>query len=272
MKSTSVQPRKQRLAAAGRSHANQLRAMSAHLSDELLKEYSLRSLTVRRGDMVKVLRGSYKDHEGKVVKVFPQKGLITIEGATRTKIDNKTVSRMFRPSKVVITKLDLSDPWRREKLQRFRVAEKKEKKERVEEKEEREEKETAEKKESKEGVEEIEKGEEREGAEKKERKERVEEKEKGEEKEGAEEKERKGGRKEGAVEMEGKGGRKEAAGEMERKREKREEKGAGGRAKSEGAGGREEKVAKRKEKSEGAGGGGKEGVAEGGKGEQREGA
>ncbi|MEM2869370.1 MAG: 50S ribosomal protein L24 [Thermoplasmata archaeon] len=123
MKTTSIQPRKQHLAAVRRNHINRLRAMSAHLSDELLKEYSLRSITVRKGDTVKVVRGSYKDHVGKVVKVFPQRGFITIEGATRTKIDNKTVPLMFRPSKVVITKLDLSDPWRREKLQRFKVAE-----------------------------------------------------------------------------------------------------------------------------------------------------
>jgi len=96
--------------------------MSAHLSDELLKEYGLvRSVTVRKGDTVKVVRGIFKGHASKVAKAFPQKGFISIEETTLTKADGKKVARMFRPSNVILTKLDLSDPWRREKLSRFRT-------------------------------------------------------------------------------------------------------------------------------------------------------
>jgi len=96
--------------------------MAAHLSDELLKEYSrVRSVTVRKGDTVKVVRGVFKGHTAKVIKVVPRRGMISIEEATLTKADNKKVARLFRPSKVIITKLDLSDPWRREKLQQFKA-------------------------------------------------------------------------------------------------------------------------------------------------------
>jgi large subunit ribosomal protein L24 len=122
MKEYSTQPRKQRLAGYNKSYHERNRSMAAHLSDELLKEYSrVRSVTVRKGDTVKVVRGAFKGQVAKVVKSFPGKGMISIEEATLTKADGKKVARMFRPSKVVITKLDLSDPWRREKLNRFKA-------------------------------------------------------------------------------------------------------------------------------------------------------
>jgi large subunit ribosomal protein L24 len=149
MKDYSRQPRKQRLANYTKNQHAQMRAMSAHLSDELLKEYGLvRSVTVRKGDTVKVVRGIFKGHTAKVAKAFPQKGFISIDEATLTKSDGKKVARMFRPSNVILTKLDLSDPWRREKLSRFRTpggpapsAEKEEKKELKAEEEEKEEEE-----------------------------------------------------------------------------------------------------------------------------------
>jgi len=130
MKHYSTQPRKQRLFGYNRNAHDRSRAMSAHLSDELLKEYNrMRSLTVRKGDTVKVVRGAFKGQVAKVIKVFPRKGMISIEEATLTKADNKKVARMFRPSKVILTKLDLSDPWRREKLQKFKESSAEEKRE-----------------------------------------------------------------------------------------------------------------------------------------------
>jgi len=122
MKDYSRQPRKQRLANYNKNQHAQMRSMSAHLSDELLKEYGLvRSVTVRKGDTVKVVRGIFKGHTAKVVKAFPQKGFISIEEATLTKADGKKVARMFRPSNVILTKMDMSDAWRREKMSRFRT-------------------------------------------------------------------------------------------------------------------------------------------------------
>lgn len=130
MKHYSTQPRKQRLFGYNRNAHDRSRAMSAHLSDELLKEYSrIRSLTVRKGDTVKVVRGAFKGQVAKVIRVFPRKGMISIEEATLTKADNKKVARLFRPSKVILTKLDLSDPWRREKLQRGKLSPAEEKRE-----------------------------------------------------------------------------------------------------------------------------------------------
>jgi large subunit ribosomal protein L24 len=130
MKHYSTQPRKQRLFNYTRNAHDRSRAMGAHLSDDLLKEYSrLRTLTVRKGDTVKVVRGAFKGQVAKIIKVFPRKGMISIDEATLTKADNKKVARLFRPSKVILTKLDLSDPWRREKLQKFKVSSSEEKRE-----------------------------------------------------------------------------------------------------------------------------------------------
>ncbi len=160
MTGNSIQPRKQRLADYNKNYNQRNRAMAAHLNDDLLKEYSrTRSVTVRKGDTVKVVRGAFRGQVAKVVKSFPARGLISIEEATLTKADGKKVARMFRPSNVVITKLDLSDPWRREKLNKFkapgraerREEEREEKKETArEEKEERKEKAAAEKEEKEE--------------------------------------------------------------------------------------------------------------------------
>ena len=133
MKDYSRQPRKQRLAGYNKNHQAMMRSMSAHLSDDLLKEYStVRSVTVRKGDTVKVVRGNIKGHVGKVLEVFPGRGLIKLEGegATIMKADGKRVARLFRPSKVIITKLDLSDNWRREKLQKLKEGAKPGRKER----------------------------------------------------------------------------------------------------------------------------------------------
>lgn len=38
---------------------------------------------VRRGDRVKVIRGNYKDQEGTVVRVIPDKNLVVVEGVNR---------------------------------------------------------------------------------------------------------------------------------------------------------------------------------------------
>jgi large subunit ribosomal protein L24 len=90
--------------------------LASHLSEELLLKYNVRSVTVIKGDTVKVMRGALKGHVGKVAKVNTRKRLITIEGATMAKADGTQLAKWFHPSNVLITKLELGDPWRRQKL------------------------------------------------------------------------------------------------------------------------------------------------------------
>jgi len=45
------------------------RFLTAKLSDELAEKYGVKRLPVRKGDTVKVVRGDWKGHEGKIVDV-----------------------------------------------------------------------------------------------------------------------------------------------------------------------------------------------------------
>jgi large subunit ribosomal protein L24 len=92
--------------------------MGAPLSSELKKEYGFNSLRVRKGDVVRILRGDARGLEGKVVKVDLSQGRIQIEGITQKKVDGSTVFTPVHPSKVEITKLDLTDKLRSATAQR----------------------------------------------------------------------------------------------------------------------------------------------------------
>lgn len=90
---------------------------SAHLAEELMLKYNLRSLQVRKGDTVKVMRGTFKGKVSKVAGVDTRARKITLEGVTQAKADKTQVPLPIDPSNVLITKLDLSDPWRSKKLE-----------------------------------------------------------------------------------------------------------------------------------------------------------
>ena len=64
----------------------------------------MRSLPIRKDDEVLVVRGSYKNREGKVVQVHRAKMCIHIERIVREKTNGATVPVGFDASKVVITK------------------------------------------------------------------------------------------------------------------------------------------------------------------------
>jgi len=81
--------------------------MSSPLSKELRAKHHVRSLPIRKGDEVMVVRGHHHDKEGKVMQVYRKKWVIHIERVTRDKANGDTVSIGIQPSKVVITKLKL---------------------------------------------------------------------------------------------------------------------------------------------------------------------
>ncbi len=112
----SYLPRKQRKMLYNAPKHKRQKMMKAHLSDELYGKYGLRSLTVRKGDIVKVMRGKFKGHEGKVVKVNLKNMRVAVEGVTVRKVDNTAVQYWIHPSKLMLIKLDLSDPKRKEKI------------------------------------------------------------------------------------------------------------------------------------------------------------
>jgi large subunit ribosomal protein L24 len=120
----STKARKQRKARANAPLHMKRRMVAAHLDSALMREYNVRSLTVRKGDTVKVLRGGegIKGVESKVARVDLSECKIIVENVTVAKADGTLTQRAVDPSNVVITKLDLSDPWRKEKLDGLKEA------------------------------------------------------------------------------------------------------------------------------------------------------
>lgn len=92
--------------------------MSVTLSPELREEYERRSLPVRKGDTVKVLRGDFKDHEGKVEDVDLKHYRIMIEGMSVQKPDGNQVYHPVHPSNAMIMEMDLDDDERNDILER----------------------------------------------------------------------------------------------------------------------------------------------------------
>lgn len=112
----STKPRKQRKMLRNLPLHRRGRMLSAHLSPELRKKYGVRSLPIRKGDVVQITRGGFTGHVDKVSSVDRTRNLLHIEGVTIAKSDEKQVGRPIHPSNVMITKLDTSDPWRKRKL------------------------------------------------------------------------------------------------------------------------------------------------------------
>ena len=81
--------------------------MSASLSKELQSKYHVRSMPIRKDDEVTVVRGTYKNREGKITAVYRKKFVVHVERITREKANGATVNVGVHPSKCVITRLKL---------------------------------------------------------------------------------------------------------------------------------------------------------------------
>lgn len=121
---SSTKARKQRKARANAPLHKKRRMVSAHLDSALMKEYNVRSVAVRKGDTVRVIRGDkdFKASEAKVASVDLKSLKLIIENVTVPKADGTQKPKPVDPSNVLLTKLDLSDPWRKEKLDSLKGA------------------------------------------------------------------------------------------------------------------------------------------------------
>ena len=101
-----------------RSPTHIRKKLSANLSPELFEKYQTRSISVRKGDTVIIMRGAFQGVEGKITRAVPKKRVIYVEGITREKIDGTTVPVPIHSSKVRIKNLNLDDKRRKETLER----------------------------------------------------------------------------------------------------------------------------------------------------------
>eukprot|EP00518_Triparma_eleuthera_P004893 CAMPEP_0182453678 /NCGR_PEP_ID=MMETSP1319-20130603/644_1 /TAXON_ID=172717 /ORGANISM="Bolidomonas pacifica, Strain RCC208" /LENGTH=115 /DNA_ID=CAMNT_0024651631 /DNA_START=106 /DNA_END=453 /DNA_ORIENTATION=- len=81
--------------------------MSAALSKDLANKYNVRSMPIRKGDEVAVVRGGFKNRDGKVITCYRRKYVVHVERITREKANGQTVQVGLHPSNLVITKLHL---------------------------------------------------------------------------------------------------------------------------------------------------------------------
>ena len=114
----SIKSRKQRKELFNAPLHKKRKWIAAHLEENLLLKYDKRAIPVVEGDTVKVMRGSFKGHEDKVAHVNVKKRCVEIEGLTMTKADGKKIAKPIHPSNLLVTKLNLTDKWRRKKLER----------------------------------------------------------------------------------------------------------------------------------------------------------
>merc|ERR1719264_1466733 len=99
--------RKSRKAHYNADSSQRRKIMSASLSKELQAKYNVRSVPVRKDDEVMVVRGIYKNREGKVIACYRRKYVINVERITRDKANGAQVNVGIQPSNCIITKLKL---------------------------------------------------------------------------------------------------------------------------------------------------------------------
>lgn len=113
MSTLSTQPRRQRKAVFTADLFERHRRMAVPLSRELRARYGRRQMPVRKGDTVRIMTGSYVGREERVAKVSLRDYCVTLDNVTGKTADAKLKPLPIRTSHLLLTRLNLSDPWRR---------------------------------------------------------------------------------------------------------------------------------------------------------------
>lgn len=116
MPTLSRLPRRQRKALFTASTFERRKRMAVPLSRELRGRFGRRALPVRKGDTVRVLAGSFVGREERVAKVNRRDYSVTLDNVTLKTAEEKLKPLALRTSHLVLTRLNLADPWRRRKL------------------------------------------------------------------------------------------------------------------------------------------------------------
>lgn len=106
---SSKQPRKQVKFRANAPNHIKRTFMGATLDKPLREKYGMRSIAVRKGDEVKVMRGKFAKKQGKVGNVDVKHTRIEIDGLQRSKTGGEKLITWFHPSNVKIIILDEKD-------------------------------------------------------------------------------------------------------------------------------------------------------------------
>ena len=108
----SKQPRKQRKYRYNAPLHVKQKFVSAHLSKELRKKYNKRSMNLRKGDSIKIMRGQFKNKTGKIEEVSVKKTLVYVSGIEIAKRDGTKARYPINPSNLSITNVNMDDKMR----------------------------------------------------------------------------------------------------------------------------------------------------------------
>lgn len=109
---SSISKRKQRKYAKAAPLHIKSKLMHSTLSQELRKKHGTRSLQVRSGDKVKIMRGNFKGKAGKVETADVKNNKVYITKMEISKKDGTKTKVVFRPSNLKIIELSTGDPRR----------------------------------------------------------------------------------------------------------------------------------------------------------------
>lgn len=112
-KPSSKAPKKQKR----RIHKSPLHSrrnmFKCRLDEFLQEEYGMRSMRIKKGDLVRIMRGQFRDTEGKVIAVDYRNIRVHLENATVTRADGKEAQIPMHPSNLMLVKLELDDDRKR---------------------------------------------------------------------------------------------------------------------------------------------------------------
>lgn len=113
---SSSLPRKQRKAIYDADHNERRNRLSITLSRELRSRYGRRRFPPHKGDTVRVMSGAYEGREERITKIDYRGYKLVLDNITVKKADGKLKQLPVSPTHLMLTKLELADPWRRRLL------------------------------------------------------------------------------------------------------------------------------------------------------------
>lgn len=120
MKLKSKKPRKQRKALFNYKGHQRSKLLSTRVADFLREEYGIKSLPLRVGDDVRIVKGEFKDFEGEIIEITDNQRA-KIKEAKFEKSDGTEFNPSIHISNLIITKLTKEkkmDPWRASLIER----------------------------------------------------------------------------------------------------------------------------------------------------------
>ncbi|VVB70764.1 50S ribosomal protein L24 [uncultured archaeon] len=101
-KNITSQPRKKRRNLYHASLHERAKLVKSHISEALQAQLKKKTMTVKKGFKVKILRGKFKKTEGKVVSVDYKKTRVFVDSAKAKSAKGKEKSVGIHPSKLLI--------------------------------------------------------------------------------------------------------------------------------------------------------------------------